>query len=112
MSGPSMGEVTLQIKTVASGVNDSVQGFRFVITPVLDGDVLEVIPFDFPNYQSGELESITVRGLEPGRSYTFSVTAMNTFGTSDATNSPPVRVGMLCVSLCVYACIIVCVSTQ
>ena len=44
---------------------------------------------------SGELESITVRDLEPGRSYTFSATAMNIFGTSAAANSPPVRAGIL-----------------
>ena len=94
--GSRIGEVTLEIKTVASGINDQNQAFRFVITPVLDGDVLDPISYDKFDYMSGVLESITVSGLEPGRGYTFSATAMNIFGTSDAANSPPVRAGIPC----------------
>ena len=40
--GPGNGEVTLQIKTLASGVNNSAHGFHFLIAPVLDGDILRV----------------------------------------------------------------------
>lgn len=97
VSGPGSGEVTLEIKTIASGVDDPNQEFRFVITPVLDGEILDPIRFDFPNYQSGVLESISVNGLEPGKSYTFSVTAMNRFGMSGPANSRSVHADMLCV---------------
>ena len=93
-SGPGAGEVTLEVKTVASGVDNPSQGFRFIITPVLDGEVLDPIPFDSFEYQSGTFESITVSGLEPGRTYSFSATAMNTFGTSSSTNSPSVPAGV------------------
>ena len=93
-SGPRSGEVTLEIKTVASGVNNPDQEFRFVITPEIDGDTLNPIRFDFPNYQSGVLESITVRGLEQGRSYIFIATAMNNFGESSLVISRSVRAGM------------------
>ena len=96
-SGPGTGEVTLEIKTVASGVNNPDQEFHFIITPEFDGDTLNPIRVDFPNYQSGMLESIIVHGLEPGRSYTFSVTAVNGFGASGPANSHPVHAGMLCI---------------
>jgi hypothetical protein len=95
VSGSRIGEVVLEIKTVASGVDNPNQAFRFIITPVLDVNVLEPISYDKFDYMSGELESITVSGLEPGRSYTFSATAMNRFGTSDVANSPPVLAGIL-----------------
>ena len=94
-SGPSTGEVTLEIKTVASGVNNPDQEFRFIITPEIDGNTLDPVQFDFPNYESGALESITVHGLEPERSYIFSATAMNNFGESSPANSRSVRAGML-----------------
>ena len=93
-SGPGTGEVTLEIKTVASGVNNPDQEFRFIITPELDGDTLNPIRFDFPSYESGTLESITVRGLEPERSYSFIATAMNNFGKSSPANSHSVRAGI------------------
>ena len=94
--GSRVGEVTLEIKTVASGVDNRNQAFRFVFTPVLDGDILDPISYDKFDYMSGVLESITMSRLEPGRSYTFSATAMNIFGMSDAANSPPVRAGIPC----------------
>ena len=94
-SGSRIGEVVLEIKTVASGVDNENQNFRFIIIPVLGVNVLDPILYDKFDYTSGELESITVRNLEPGRSYTFSATAMNIFGTSAAANSPPVRAGIL-----------------
>ena len=93
--GSRVGEITLEIKTVASGVGSASQRFQFIITPVLDGNILDPISYDKFDYQSGEFESVTVTGLEPGRSYTFSATAMNIFGMSGATNSPPVRAGTL-----------------
>ena len=92
-SGPGTGQVTLEIKTVSSGVDSPDQEFQFIITPELDGNTLSPLRFDFPYYQSGVLESITISGLEPGRSYFFSATAMNKFGTSFPRNSPPVRAG-------------------
>ena len=94
-SGSHIGEVVLDIKTVAAGVDNENQAFRFIITPVLDGNILDPILYNKFDYMSGELESITVRDLEPGRSYTFSATAMNRFGTSAPANSPPVRAGIL-----------------
>ena len=97
VSGPGSGEVTLEIKTIASGVDHPNQEFRFVITPVLDGKILDPIQFDFPNYQSGVLVSISVNGLEPGKSYTFSATAMNMFGVSGPASSHSAHAGMLCV---------------
>ena len=93
-SGPATGEVTLEVKTVTSGVDNQNQDFRFIITPVLDGEDLDPIPFDSFEYHSGTFESITVSGLEPGRTYSFSATAMNVYGTSSSTNSPLVSAGM------------------
>jgi hypothetical protein len=95
VSGSRIGEVVLELKTVASGVDNLDQEFRFIITPVLGGNVLQSIPYDKFDYASGVLESITVPGLEPGRRYIFGATAMNRFGTSDVANSPPVRAGIL-----------------
>ena len=94
-SGPGIGEVTLQVLTSASGVTKPVHGFAFVITPVLEGQMLDEITYDRPNYISGREETIVVSGLMGGRVYTFSATAMNTFGESEAANSPPVTAGML-----------------
>ena len=62
-SGPGISEVTLQFKTVASGVDSSVQKFQFIVTPALNGDNLDPIEFAFPNYQNGIFKSITVVGL-------------------------------------------------
>ena len=87
-SGPRAGEITIQIKTVASGVDRVDHRFRFVITPVLGSMTQTEQQFDFFNYRSGEFVSILVGGLEKGRSYTFSATATNIFGTSDQTSSP------------------------
>ena len=42
-SGPGIGEVTLQVLTSASGVTKPVHGFAFVITPVLEGQMLNEI---------------------------------------------------------------------
>ena len=93
-TGPNSGEVTIEIKTIASGVSSSSQGFQFNIIPVRDG--VEGTPQEFVrnDYQSGQLETLVVRDLEQGQSYTFSATAMNFYGTSDATNSAFVTAGM------------------
>ena len=93
--GPSSGQITVQIKTVASGVNNPVHGFQFRLTPVLPGTEQIERSFAFPNYVSGELVSIIVDQLQPGMSYSFGATAMNTFGTSESISSPPQFSGVL-----------------
>ena len=99
VSGPSVGQVTLQIKTAASGVNSSLQNFQFIVTPVLDGRNLSSIQYSFPDYQSGTFVSVSVSELEEGKPYTFCITAMNVFGTSEVTKSSPVFAGkqLLCI---------------
>ena len=87
-TGPRSGEITVQIKTVASGVNLPEQGFHFNVTPVLLGIRQPEKTFEFPIYMSGELVSVVVDQLQPGASYTFSATAMNIFGNSTPANSP------------------------
>ena len=93
MPGPNAGEVTIMIKTVASGVDNPSQAFWFVITPVLDGVEGDSIPYLFLNYQSGTFETIVVSGLEIGERYMFNATATNTFGTSKPVISASVFVG-------------------
>ena len=82
--GPDSGVITVQIKTIASGVNTPSQGFQFRITPILAGVRQASRQFQFPLYTSGELVSIRVVQLEPGASYVFIATAMNNYGTSAA----------------------------
>ena len=91
--GPNPGEVTIQIKTIASGVDDPSQGFQFNIIPVRDGIEGNVKEFPLGNYQSGEFETLVVRELEQGQSYTFSATAMNFYGSSEVQNSAFVTAG-------------------
>ena len=86
-SGPEPGEVTIQIKTIASGVSSPSQGFQFNIIPVRDGVEETLQEFVRNEYQSGEFETITVHDLEGGQRYTFKATAMNLFGTSDIATS-------------------------
>ena len=92
-SGPNPGEVTIQIKTIASGVDHPSQGFQFNIIPVRNGIEGNVREFPRGNYQSGEFETLVVRELEQGQSYTFSATAMNFYGTSEVQNSAFVTTG-------------------
>lgn len=94
MSGPNAGEVTFQIKTVASGVIESSQGFRLIIVPVLGGVLGRKQEKSFPSYQSNTFVSITVGDLEQGESYTFSATATNVFGDSTPAHSGPVFAGV------------------
>ena len=94
-SGPDPGQVTIQIKTIASGVSDpAAQRFAFVIVPVLNGGTPgNEIRFHLPNYQSNMFETITVSNLLPGESYTFSATAMSDLGMSAMEYSAPVQAG-------------------
>ena len=98
-SGPGAGQVTVEIRTVASGVNNPVQGFQFVITPVLDGVNQDSRSFPRPIYDSSQYIALTIDGLKQGSVYTFSATATNIFGTSESANSRPVSVGMVLVCL-------------
>ena len=93
--GPNSGVITVQIKTVASGVNQPNQNFSFNITPFLTGNKQPERIYKFPNYMSGEFVSIAVGQLEPGGSYTFSATAMNIFGNSTSAPSPQAFAGKL-----------------
>ena len=51
--GSGSGQVTVQIKTVASGVNNPGHGFQFILTPVLSGTDQIERSFAFPEYTSG-----------------------------------------------------------
>ena len=95
ITGPNPGVITVQIKTVASGVNSPDQNFRFNITPVLAGIRQPGRIFNFPMYVSGEFVSIAVDQLQSGANYMFSATAMNTFGNSTPANSPSQFAGRL-----------------
>ena len=94
-TGPNSGVITIQIKTVASGINQPNQNFHFNITPFLTGVRQHERLFEFPNYMSGQFVSIAVGQLEPGASYTFSATAMNIFGNSISAPSPQAFAGKL-----------------
>ena len=92
VSGLNTGEVTLMIKTVASGVNGSQHQFRFTITPIVDGIDGEKKDFPFPDYQSGQFETLVIRGLQPGKNYIFSGVAANIFGRSESAYSPSILI--------------------
>ena len=93
-SGPDPGQVTIQIKTIASGVSDpAAQRFAFVIVPVLGITPGNGIRFPLSNYQSNMFETITISDLIPGESYTFSATAVSDLGMSIPENSAPVQAG-------------------
>ena len=90
-------EVTIQIKTVASGVDSASRQFQFNIFPVLCGVEGERREFVRNDYVSGTFETVTITDLEPGESYTFSATAVKSYGTSETANSGFVTAGMECV---------------
>ena len=97
ITGPGSGVITVQIKTVASGVDMPVQEFNFRITSILaGGDRQPERQFEFPNYMSGQYVSIPVDNLEPGENYIFSATAVNIFGTSGSAHSAAQFAGKLC----------------
>ena len=89
----NVGEVTLHVKTAASGVNSSLQNFQFIVTPVLNDQNLSSIQYSFPDYQNGVFVSVSVSGLKEEEVYTFCVTAMNVFGTSKVAKSSSVIAG-------------------
>ena len=93
--GPNPGVITVQIKTVASGINQPNQNFSFNTTPFLAGNKQPERIYEFPNYMSGQFVSIAVGQLEPGASYTFSATAMNIFGNSTSAPSLQAFAGKL-----------------
>ena len=108
-SGPNPGQVTIQIKTIASGVSDpAAQGFAFVIVPVLGSTPANGIRFPRPNYQSNMFETIMIGDLTPGETYTFSATAVSDFGVSTSGNSAPVQAGIQCHVIHLY-CVVQCI---
>ena len=110
ISGPGAGEVTIMIKTVASGLSDSDRGFRFVLTPVLNNIELDIRSYSFPEYTSGQFETILVTDLQERMFYTFIATAMNSLGSSGLANSSQVQAGeCACMHECVCVCVFVCI---
>ena len=104
MSGPDTGEVAIMIKTVASGVNSSQHRFRFIVTPITNGVKERELEFPFPNYQSGQFETVLVQGLQQGRNYIFSGVAVNVFGRSDSAYSASILLeGLALVHRSIYA---------
>ena len=103
--GLNEGEVIIQIKTVASGVDGTFRQFQFNIVPVLGGVKGEERECVRNEYVSGRFETVTISDLEPGQSYTFSATAMNSFGNSRTANSRFVTAGTVCVCVCVCVCV-------
>ena len=105
VSGPEAGQVIIQIKTIASGASDrDAQGFEFVLVPVLYGVNGNELKFPRPNYQSNTFETITINDLIPGQTYTFSATAVNSFGISTLANSAPVQAGMYTLKITSHKC--------
>ena len=94
ISGPGDGEVTVMIKTVASGLEDPLQVFWFVITPYTDSSEGETVPHLIPNYQSGTFATIIVGGLEQDARYRFNATAANMLGASGVATSNFVTAGV------------------
>ena len=90
MSKPNDSEVTMTIKTVASGIDDSDQHFKFIIVPICEGVEEEAIEFPFPDYQSGQFERVVIKAVEKGGSYVFRAVAKNIFGSSEPAYSPSI----------------------
>ena len=85
--------------------------FSFVvnITLTLDGTRSSRI-LEANDYVDGEQREFTIDGLMAGEVYLFSAQAQNQFGSSDFTNSDPIRgrfsvCGCLCVGVCVCVCV-------
>jgi hypothetical protein len=95
MSGPNAGEITITLMTLSSGINEqsSSEVFWFVVTPVHEGIGGESISHLSMNYQSGALETIVVSGLEEGENYMLNVTAVNVYGSSQASTSMSITAG-------------------
>lgn len=82
--GRRVGEINIQIRTVASGVNSPNEQFRFVIAIVFAGITLSEKSFDFSEYQNGQFVSIPIGGIKEGASYILRATATNIFGSSES----------------------------
>ena len=94
LSGSGTGEVTVMIKTVASGIEDPSQVFWFVIIPYTDTTEEKTVPHVIPNYQSGTFAKIIVSGLDQGERYRFNATAVNMFGASEVATSNLITAGI------------------
>ena len=96
MSGPNGGEITINLMTSSSGINgqssDS-EVFWFVVTPVHEGIERESVSHLSMNYQSGSFERVVISGLMEGESYTFNVTAVNVYGSSQVATSMSITAG-------------------
>lgn len=90
MSKPNDSEVTMTIRTVASGINDPEQLFKFVIVPICEGVEEAGLEYPFPDYQSGQFERVVVEAVEKGGSYVFRAVATNIFGSSEPAYSPAI----------------------
>lgn len=105
MSGPNLGDVTIMIRTVASGINNTQQNFRFIIAPMTGGVKGSEIVFPFPDYQSGHFETVTIENLPQGKSYIFYVAAANIFARSEPSYSPLVVLqGLSCNIVLITIC--------
>ena len=91
-AGSTPTEIKLQIKTFASG---EAPGFRFNIISVRNGIRGTRQMFMNETYQSSTFVILTVGDLTEGGTYTFSATAENTYGESEAVNSHPIVIGGL-----------------
>ena len=94
MSGPGAGEVTVMIKTVASGVEDPSQVFWFVITPIRDDVMGQSTSYFSRNYKRGQFIKVVMDGLDPGETYVFNATATNVFGHSESVTSDNILAGI------------------
>ena len=90
--GPNVGEITVEIKTMTSGIDTNFQVFGFIITPILDGVSRESMLHLITNYKSGQFETVVISGLMAERSYVLNATATNLFGSSEAVISNSIEV--------------------
>jgi len=96
------GSVVLTLSTQESGTTPP-QMFSFVVNVTLTGDgsrssrILEA-----NDYIDNEQREFTIDGLMAGEFYRFSAQAQNQFGSSDFTNSDPIRGRFQCVGVWVW----------
>ena len=97
--GPNAGEITITIKTMASGIDRQIsEVFWFVITPIYKGIEGESVSHLSLNYQSDTFESVLINGLKEGEIYVFIATAVNIYGSSQAVTSKSVFEGAVSAS--------------
>ena len=92
-SGLNSGEITIMVKCLGSGIDNHSEVFGFIITPILNGIEGESLQHLSLNYQSGAFETITVGGLQEGKSYVINATAVNSFGRSPTATSSSILAG-------------------